>query len=271
MGQYIQGVYIIITHMNKPRINFNNLPYSDSFTDIDQCNTVLQIGNTDYYEDVFNNTKNYTYLETICELVPNYLLNNNVQASIKYRNRTNESINREVKYNLYDNSIIEMKNAVSSIDVVLRYIIKVQSSFNNSIIYTKKFGIQNKNIVLQTNETQNSFGFINTTSNAYLFSGSFKPNNIQQYLFYIRHNCNEEPYISLISSKNAINNTDNIIIDPSINLEYLSTLQDDIINGKIIIDINNNKYKSILLYESTLVSNKFNIVFKRITDTDNST
>ncbi len=256
--------------MNKPRINFNNLPYSDSFTDVDKCNTMLQIGNTDYYEDVFYNKNNYTYLETICELVPNYLLNNNVKVSIKYRNRINEHINKEAKYNLYDNSIIEMKNAVSSIDIVLRNIVKVSSNLNNTIIYTKKFGIQNKDVVLQINEEKNSVGFINTTSNAYLFSGSFKPNNIQQYLFYIKHNCNEKPYISLISSKDVLRNN-NIQIDSSIKLEDLSTLQDDIINSKIIIDINNKKYKSILLNNSTLISNKVNIVFKRITSTGSST
>ena len=250
--------------MTVPRTKFNNLPYSDSFTDIDKNNSILQIGNTDYYEDVFKNIDNYTYIETICELIPKSLFNN-VTASMKYRNEIDEEINSIAKYNLYDNSIIKMNNIVSSIDIVLQDIINIPNSINNNIIYTKKFYIQNKNIILQTNEEENESG-INTISNAYLFGGSFMPNNIQQYLFYIRHDYNEAPYISLISSSEILNNTSNIKLAPSIELENLSTLQDDITNGKIIIDINNKKYKSLFYKKHTLISNKINIVFKYIND-----
>lgn len=249
--------------MQVPRTKFNNLPYSDSFTDIDKNNTILQIGNTDYYEDVFKSINDYTYIETICELVPKFSFNK-VEISMKYRNEIDEEINSIIKYNLYDNNIIKINNIVSSIDILLYDIINIPNNINNYLIYTKKFGIQNKNIILQTYEEEIESG-INTTSNAYLLGGSFMPNNIQQYLFYIKHNYNEEPYINVISSEDVLNNN-NIILDPNVKLEDFSTLQDDITNGKIIIDINNRKYKSLLYKKHTLISNKVNIIFKCINE-----
>ena len=226
--------------MSVPRTKFNNLPYSDSFTDIDKNNAILQIGNTDYYEDVFKNIDNYQYVETICELVPKSSFNK-VEVSMQYRNEIDEEINSIIKYSLYDNNIIKINNIVSSIDIMLHDIINIPNNINNNLIYTKKFGIQNKNIILQTDEEEIESG-INTISNAYLLGGSFMPNNIQQYLFYIKHNYNEEPYVNIISSENILNSND-IILDQNIKLEDFSTLQDDITNGKIIIDINNRNYK----------------------------
>ncbi len=305
--------------MNKPKVNFNNLPYSNSYTDIDRDNTIIQIGNSDYYEDVFSNTNENLYIETICELIPHYSFNNNIQVSMNYRNEFNDNVQRIAKYNLYDNSIISMEHVVSSIDIVLLDILNnsktimnsgtminvntnnfnknsnnittecnnnsndIDNNFvknnvntytinnnlntnicrNNNIIYTKIFGKQNKNICLETIENDTEYG-INTISNAYLFGGSFKPNNIQQYLFYIEHNYNEKTYISLISSEDIIiNNNKNIQVSKHINKEQLSTLQDDIMNGKIIIDINNKQYQSILYNKNTLMSNKVNIIFKQ--------
>ena len=244
--------------MTKPKINFNNLPYSDSFSDIDKNKTIFQIGNTDYYEDVFENTNDYTYIETICELIPKSSFNN-VKASIKYRNKVNDSINKIAKYNLYDNSIISMDNVVSSIDIVLNDIINMKNNINNSIVYTKNFEKQDKDIILTTIEEENKSG-INTTSYAYYFGGSF----MQQYLFYIKHDYNKDPYISLISSEDIINNTCNIKLDPNINMADLKTLQDDIMDGKIKININNKKYKSLFYKKHTLISNKINIMFKEL-------
>ena len=45
-------------------------------------------------------------------------------------------------------------------------------------------------------------------------------------------------------------------------MENLSTLQDDIMNGKVEININNKKYKSLLYKKHTLISNKVNIIFR---------
>ena len=246
--------------MTIPRTKFNNLPYNDSFTDIDKNNTIIQIGNTDYYEDVFENTNNRKYIETICELIPNYNFNN-VEVSMKYRNEINDHINKMAKYNLYDNSIIKMDNIISSIDIVLKDVINIKSNINNNIIYTKHFGKQDKNIVLHTTEEENKSG-INTISNAYLFGGNFNQDNIQQYLFYIKHNYNKEPCIGLISSEDIVSNKYNIKLDPNINIKDLSTLQDDIMNGKIEININNKKYKSLLYKKQTLISNKVNVIFR---------
>lgn len=244
--------------MTKPRINFNNLPYSDSFTDIDKDKTIFQIGNTDYYENVFENTSDYTYIETICELVPKRSFNN-VQAAIKYRNKINDSVNKIARYNLYDNSFIKMDNIFSSVDIVLNDIINVKDNINNSIIYTKNFEKQNEDIILKTIEEENK-SYINTTSYAYLFGGSF----MQQYLFYIRHECNKDPYISLISSEDIINNEYNIKLDPNIDIKKLNTLQDDVMNGNIKINVNNRQYKSLFYKKHTLISNKINIMFKEI-------
>lgn len=251
-------VYIGVIEMTKPRINFNNLPYSDSFSDIDKDKTIFQIGNTDYYEDVFKNTNNYTYIETICELVPKRSFNN-VQALIKYRNKINDNINKIAKYNLYDNSFIKMNDIFSSIDIILNDVINMKSSINNSIIYTKKFEKQDKDIILNTIEEENK-SYINTTSYAYLFGGSF----MQQYLFYIRHEYNKDPYISLISSEDIINNKYNIKLDPNIDIKILNTLQDDVMDGKIKIKLNNKPYKSLFYKKHTLISNKINIMFKEI-------
>ena len=226
--------------MSVPRTKFNNQPNSDSFTDIDRDKAVLQIGNTDYYEDVFKKIDNCTYIETICELIPKYSFNN-IEVSMKYRDEIDEEINSIVKYNLYDSSVLKMDDVVSSIDILLQDIINVPNNIYNSIIYTKNFGTQSKNIILETNEEDNESG-INTISNAYLFGGSFKPHNIQQYLFYVGHEYNRESYISLISSEDALQNT-NIKLDSIIKLEDLSTLQDDIINGQIVIVIKNKKYQ----------------------------
>lgn len=242
--------------MTKPRTNFNNLPYSDSFTDIDKDKTIFQIGNTDYYEDVFKDTSDYTYIETICELIPKRSFSN-VQASIKYRNKINDSVNKIAIYNLYDNSIIKMDNIVSSIDIALNDVINMKSNINNSIIYTKTFEKQNKNILLETMEEE-SKSYINTTSYAYLFGGSFT----QQYLFYIRHEYNKDAYISLISSEDIINNKCNVKLHPNIDIKTLNTLQDDVMNGKIKINVNNKQYKSLFYKKHTLISNKINIIFK---------
>lgn len=246
--------------MIKPKTNFISLPYSNSYTDIDKHKTILQIGNTDYYEDVFKNNNNYEYLETICELVPKYSFSN-IEVTMKYRNEINETTNKEIKYNLYNNNFINMENVVSSIDVVLKNILNINKNISNNIIYTKNFIKQTKNIMVKTNEFF-SESVIDTISNAYMFGGKFLPNNIQQYLFYIMHIYNEKPQIKIVSAEDVINDKNYIKLDPSIKLEDLSTLQDDIINGKITININNKKYQSVLLKKSTLISNRVNILFK---------
>lgn len=244
--------------MNLPKLKPNIKTYSSAFSKIDKESHILEIGSSSYYESL--NDQQFNMLNTICEIQPHRDFNRNICALMSYRNEINQ--NKEiVKYNLYDNAAIDMDGVVSSIDIYIKNILNIPNYItNNQKVYTKQFITQSSSVTLTGYETFIDSG-INTVSNAYGFGGGytshFLPNKIQPYFFYICNMYNEAPYISLMSATDFINQRRIQLAE-----KYdISTLEDDILNGKIVLNINNINYKSISSNKTGLTNNLIHITF----------
>ena len=256
--------------MSTPRIKFSALPYSHCFTDIDKSDSILEIGNSEYFEDVFNDSKddNPKLLTVICELIP-HIDFKNVSMNMKYRNEIDSNKYEIVSFNLYNNSTINMNGIVSSIDVIAKTVLSSQRAINikNHRLYTKNFIVQTIPKELKTIEEITCSG-IDTKTHVYPFAGCLRSymemKDIQPYLFYIGHEYNQSPYINLVSATDFFKSQD-ILVSENIAIKSLSTLEDDITDGKIELKLKNSnaKYISISSSKNTLTNTYVSIIFEK--------
>ena len=68
--------------MKIPRVTTNWTPFSSQIN-IDNYDSILTIGDSDEFEDVFCCLEQPNYIKLLCELIPNYTLPN-VSASFKF-------------------------------------------------------------------------------------------------------------------------------------------------------------------------------------------
>lgn len=260
----------------QPRAKFTNIPYLPNKPGISEEITSspavipenIIIGNNTHYIDMLCS------LQARSEFSP-------VTVSAKYRNEIGDEL-IQMNFNLYDNTCINLNGIVSHVDIFAKEIISSDGvsrhndiaslnselftqSYEQQVIYTKTFKITEKSQSVRTHETENYSG-IDTISDAYYFGGNYKPNkplsDIQPYLFYLGHNYNGTQFINIISATEFLNTKNKLTPSFSVKFDELSTLQDDIVSGKLQIKVNDKLYKSIYASKDTLTTPVIIVRFK---------
>ena len=259
--------------LGTPRARFVTEPFVNGYTDIDKENTILSIGNSEENEDIFSDNAP-EYLKMRCKLSAKAEFTD-VKISAGYRTTPNGQ-DFLMHKKLYDGSQIAMRGMVSEVCVTFLDIqneckIISEELGKLPIIYRKLFQLQNvsKRIPNYPDISNTQSEIFMTKSDAHPFAGCYFPgiklSEIQPYLFYVGTDVRTEPYVKIISAKDAIQG--NIVrICKDIDISSLSTLEDDICNGKVSFKANGLKYVSILAEKNTLTSEVFTILFKKIND-----
>ena len=255
---------------NAPHARFFSSPFVNGYTDIEKEIAVFTIGSSEVSEDIFE--KNLPeYIHALCKLSAKSEFPN-VTISAGYRTSpSGKTFVMEKK--LYDNSEISMKDMVSEISIEFVCLEDKSENLKNilpedPIIYRKTFQIQNasKRIPNYPSQSEGQSGIFVTKSEAHPFAGAYfngiSLHDIQPYLFYVGTNPRGEPYIKSISATEALQ-TGKVDISKEINSNQLSTLEDNICNGDIQIELDGTTYRSLYATKQTLTSNVFSISFKR--------
>ena len=258
------------SYVKIPRTSFVSKPFVNGYTDIDKYNTVFVIGNSDETENIFEETAP-EYIKMRCKLISRAAFPD-ITISAGYRTSPNGQ-DLVMQKKLYDGSEILMKNMVSEVDIEF---LDFQSEKNvdktifikNPVIFKKMFKIQNvsKRIPNYPDKTNEQSEIFMTKSDAHLFAGEYYPgiklSDIQPYLFYVGTDARTEPYLRVISARDALQ-TQKVKISKDIVIGLLSTLEDDICNGAVKFVLHNYNYYSISAQKNTLTSNIFAILFRR--------
>ena len=258
------------SYIKIPRTNFLSKPFVNGYTDIDKHNTVFVIGGSDAAESIFEDTVP-EYIKMRCRLTSKAVFPD-VTISAGYRTfPSGQDLVMQKK--LYDGSEISMKNMVSEVDIeFLDFPVETgleKTIFGkNPVIFKKVFTIQNisKRIPNYPDNANEQSEIFMTKSDAHFFAGMYysgiKISDIQPCLFYVGTNARAEPYLRVISAKNAIQ-TQLVEISKDIDVGTLSTLEDDICNGAVKFVTQNHCYCSISAQKTTLTSNVFTILFQK--------
>ncbi|MDR0695850.1 MAG: hypothetical protein LBF56_03760 [Holosporales bacterium] len=256
---------------------FQGEPFVAGFTDIEKDDINIVIGENEEMDDPCLANEECPGFRLLCALLPKSDFQD-VAISARYKERTSDKETKTMSYKLYDGSSIKMNGFVSEIaiefsDVVPEFGKLNDQSLNflmeNKTIYRKTFQVQtsSKNIENFVDEDMEASSIIHTKSRAHCFAGSYfkgvKFSDIQQYLFYVGTGYRAEPYISVIKASEIIQ-TKKAKLNHDITVDSLSTLEDDICDGKILIEFpDGSAYQSICSAKDTLVSNICQISFKR--------
>ena len=181
------------SYVKIPRTSFVSKPFVNGYTDIDKCNTVFVIGNSDETENIFEETAP-EYIKMRCMLTSRAVFPD-ITISAGYRTSPSGQ-DLAMQKKLYDGSEISMKNMVSEVNIEF---LDFQSEKNvdttifikNPVIFKKMFTIQNmsKRIPNYPDKTNEQSEIFMTKSDAHLFAGEYYPgiklSDIQPYLFYV--------------------------------------------------------------------------------------
>ena len=257
-----------------PRAAFSNAPFVNGFTDIEKENLDLVIGSSDEFENLFS-YESPEYIKLICKLsVKSEFPNVTISAGYKV---TEDGELQMMQKNLYDGSEISMNSVISEIEIEF---LDFQQDFGivkkswkdllieSPVIYKKEFPKQtiSRRIDNFIDNSVEQNGTIHTKSKAHFFGGSYfggiKFSDIQPYLFYVGTGLQAEEYINIISAKEVFQNG-KVKLSPEIQIDSLSTLEDDICNGTLKLNLDDEIYKSVIAIKETLTSNVFQILFKK--------
>jgi hypothetical protein len=263
-----------------PRAKFFSNPFVSGYSDIDKENSNLFIGASEKPDDIrFGSNDLPEYIFCICNLIPKSEFNP-VNVCSRYKENQDSSEESLMEFNIYSGEHINMKGFVSEIAVECTDIFQsasydcipkhwVDFIQENKIIYNKKFMLQPIDFEIESffNENLEVTDISHYKSKAHFFAGSYYKgiaiSDIQQYMFFLRANIYGEKFINIISSKEILN-SNSIPPADEIRFENLSTLQDDISSGKIMLEFPDNvRYKSIDIKKETLTFDICKIIFKK--------
>ncbi|MDR3223996.1 MAG: hypothetical protein LBT03_00180 [Holosporales bacterium] len=264
-------------HRIIPKARFDGDPFVDGFSAIDKENIDIAIGDSSKLDNFFE-TEEQKYLTLRCSVSSRRNFED-VEITARYKERQNGDI-KTMSYKLYDGSAIDLSGLVSEIsveflDVISNYENSISSALQNFLssnrtLYTRRFITQqlSKNIENFVDRNVADTSVIHTKTNAHFLAGNYFKgipfSDIQQCFFYMGTGLRAEPYIGIISSKKAVQ-TKKVRLNQDVVPETLSTLEDDICEGKVVITIPdiNVTYQSITVEKTTLMSDVVNLVFKR--------
>ncbi len=259
-------------YIKKPQAKLFSSPFVNGFTDVETENSNLIIGSSEENEELFD--VNYPeYIKTICE-VDHKSEFPDITISAGYKT-TGDGESKLMKYKIYDGSVISMEKIVSEISIKF---LDFSNNYNNSlwkndllsnpVIYQKSFRLQNKSRRIDNflDQSMDQSSIFHTKTHAHYFGGNYfrgiKLSDIQPCLFCLGTGLQGKEYIKLFSAKEILqNNTTRL--SPEIEKSDLTTLQDDISSEKIILQFQDQIYKSITATKETLLSNVFEILFRK--------
>lgn len=258
-----------------PRAKFITEPFVNGYTDIERERAIFTIGNSDENEDILADNLP-EYIKIRCKLSAKVAFPN-VTISAGYRKAPGGQ-DLMMQKKLYDGSEISMKGVVSEVDIEFLGFygepefapkgLIPEEFYKLPIIYKKIFQIQNvsRRIPNYPDIAHEQSEIFMTKSEAHPFAGTYFPGikllEIQPYLFYVGTGVRTEPYIKIISAKDAIQK-EMVKICKDVDTNSLSTLEDDICNGKVKFNLDDFQYVSILAQKDTLTSDVFAILFKK--------
>ncbi|MDR3030899.1 MAG: hypothetical protein LBU35_00745 [Holosporales bacterium] len=265
---------------NFPKAKFFSDPFIAGYTDIDKENSDITIGNSEKNENIFFGDENSPeYISCLCSLIPRMEFKN-ISVSSKYKLDPDSGAESEMNFKIYSGENINMKGFVSHIDIECRNILLnglegniprewLDFIIEHCKIFTKNFMTQTNSIEIESliDEELGITDIAHFKSNAHFFAGSYYKgipiSDIQQYMFFVGTDVYGKEYINIISSKEILTSS-SILPAAEIKLENLSTLQDDISNGKVSISFSESViYKSIEIRKETLTSDICKIIFKK--------
>ncbi|MDR0640275.1 MAG: hypothetical protein LBF65_00860 [Holosporales bacterium] len=262
-----------------PRSHFSGAPFTDVFAWIESDNTEILIGNSEKPEYLLEDSaQNPEYITLHCSIIPKSEFPM-VNVTTHYATSTDDDSSKHtLTYDIYSGQCINMKGFVS--ELMLRFrgfqlpSMPVKREWIdflklNPDIYTKTFGIQNHDIQIE-NFVDNSFedsDILHIKTHGYFFAGSYhlgmKLSDIQQYCFYMGTGLHAEGYINIISARDMIS-TNNVPPAPDVTLQTLSTMEDDVCDGKIKITFPDGAtYTSVSITKTTVVSDIAQLTFKK--------
>lgn len=243
-------------HIIKPRAKLFSAPFINGYIDIEMENSGLTIGTSEELEDIF--VANYPeYLTILCNFeYKTELPDITISAGYKI---TPEGEEKLMRYKIYDGKALPLDKIISEISI--RFL-DFLGNYNNlawknellsaPIIYQKSFQTQtsSKRVdnFLDPNMPQD--GIIHTKTKAHYFGGFYfkgiNLSDIQPCLFFLGTGLQAKEYIKLITAKEALQ--DNVVkLDPQIEKHTLTTLKDDIADGKVKLRFQEQAYKSVMI------------------------
>lgn len=253
---------------NSPHARFSTIPFVNGFTDIETENTTFTIGSSQESENIFRG-KLPDYIQIHCKLLSKAEFPDTT-ISAGYRITPNGE-NLIMHKKLYNGSEVSLKGVVS--EVIIEFIGTDMETKNlyvpeNPIIYRKIFSVQSNSMRIANYPEKKSEQreIFTTRSEAHNFAGHYydgiKFSDIQPSLFFVGTDERSTPYLRVVTAREAIQN-DRITISNEVSPSSLSTLEDDVCNGLIKINIDGTAYSSISAKKETLTSNIFVLHFKK--------
>ncbi|MDR1234007.1 MAG: hypothetical protein LBJ92_02590 [Holosporales bacterium] len=267
-----------------PRSRFSNTPFIDGFTGIDNDNTEILIGNSEKQEYLLNEPDdNPKYMTLFCSIIPKSEFPK-INVSTSYATSIDDDAAKStMTYGIYSGQPIRMKGFVSELAFQSRGLLSSDTSSIknewidflklNPNVYTKVFHTQTHDIQIE-NAVDNAFDdsdVLHVKTRGHFFAGSYYPgiklSDIQQYFFYMGTGLQAENYINIISARDIIS-TNNVLPAQDVTLQTLSTLEDDVCDGKIRITFPDGAqdgvtYTSISITKTTIVSDIAQIILKK--------
>lgn len=248
--------------MNKnilPKARFLSNPFVSGFTDIDQEKISFKIGTS--LENITFLDEDYfpEYITCLCNIIP----------KTNFENIKISTSSKEPPFQIYSSGELQMKDFVSGVDFECYDILsdsKIPEELDDILttnIFTKEFKTQKVSKTIELFDDGNS-GY---RSKAYFFAGRYFRGinipDIQQHMFFIGIDTDQQKYIKIISSSELLNSND-VLLSDEIQLESLSNIKDDVACGKIQIKISEDiSYTALDISKETVVSNVCRIVLKK--------
>jgi hypothetical protein len=269
-----------IRKMKSPRARFTISPYVSGFTEIENGTTDILIGSSKKPDDLFRTDfmDGTEYIRLLVRAVPKVEFTR-PQISAKYRvSEDEDEEERVMSFDIYGGDAIDMNGFVSEVTIVFHELSGESIGLNeeyvqflraNPNIYKRSFKIQacDSEIENFVDESLEDSDVIHTKTRAHFFAGSYNagapPSAIQQYLFYMGTEYQANEYISIVSGADLLRLKR---VEPAddVTLEALSTLEDDIVDRKVVLTFQDGTvYRSVSSEKTTTTSDVFQILFKR--------
>jgi hypothetical protein len=213
--------------------------------------------------------------------------------STTYRVSEDDDEERTMAYDIYGGDALKMRGFVSGVDITFKRIpsdlgpralpkdkrLLEEYLQRNPVLYQKKFNVQRQDATIPNfdDDSLEESDIFHTKTKAHFFAGSYhrgiKLSDIQQYTFYMGTGYRAEEYIAVLNARDLVDSTQ-ASPAPGVTLSTLSTLEDDIVEGKIEFSIPHPaaefsafarplRYKSVAANKDSLTSNIFDIILQR--------
>jgi hypothetical protein len=263
----------------QPRARFAGDPYVNGFTDVENWMTNIVIGSSNKPDELFQVVSNFEqdYIKILAKIIPKSEFER-PQISARYRISDDEEDDRIMSFDIYGGEHIDMNGFVSELSVIFHELPcessnlsgdNLQFLINNPNIYTKKFVTQRSSVEIDNfiDDLLEESDIIHSKTKAHLFAGSYYKgisfSEIQPYAFYMGTEYQANEYISIISGRDLINSR-KVSCAEDVTIDSLSTLEDDIVDQKIVISFQDGTtYKSISAEKTTLTSDVFQMLLKK--------